>query len=67
MINIAVMDRSPERYLVYFILLASLGSMLTIYAVAELTIDPMISMIAFVVVAVLLVIAAGILFKRMKH
>jgi hypothetical protein len=60
------MQRSPERYLLYFILIGLLGSMLLIYSFAAYRKQPVFSISALAIAFILLAIGIGILVQKKR-
>lgn len=60
------MQRSPERYLLYFILVGLLGSMMLIYGIAAWREQPSFS-IGALAIAISLFIAGGVIFVQRKN
>ena len=58
------MQRSPERYLLYFILIGALGSMMLIYGVSAYRTQPKIAFGALFISFVMLVLGIGIVVQR---
>lgn len=60
------MERSPERYLLYFILIGSLGSMMLLYGITAYPEQRKIAAGALAIASMLIVLGIGILVQKVR-